>query len=202
MLVSARRRGTAPLALSVLIVACGLLATMPAAGAEDGALLDRLMTLLAQRRHGVADFDETQYLELLKRPVHSSGVLRYDAPDHLEQRTLKPRPQNMLLDHGMLTLESGKHQRTLPLQDYPQLAPLIDSMRATLAGDRAALAQRFAIELRGDLDHWQLLLRPLDSELAASVQRIRLSGERDAVLQVEVQQSDGDRSLIDIRPRE
>jgi len=70
------------------------------------------------------------------------------------------------------------------------------------ANDRAALAQRFAIELRGDLEHWQLLLRPLDSELAASVQRIRLSGERDAVLQVEVQQSDGDRSLIDIRPRE
>jgi outer membrane lipoprotein-sorting protein len=171
------------------------------AGTDSGAL-DRLMALLAQRRHGVADFEETQYLSLLKRPVQSSGVLSYDAPDHLEQRTLKPRPQSLLLDHGMLTMQVGSRQRTLRLQDYPQFAPLIDSVRATLAGDRAALAQRFEIGFEGDLDHWQLLLRPLEPALAASVQRIRLSGERDAILQVEVQQSDGDRSLMRITPRE
>lgn len=175
------------------------------AGAQTGTdtgTLDSLMALLAQRRHGVADFEETQYLSVLKRPAQSSGVLSYDAPDHLEQRTLKPRPQSMVLDHGMLTLQIGSHQRTLRLQDYPQIAPLIDSVRATLAGDRAALAQRFEIRCEGDLEHWQLLLRPLEPKLASMVRRIRLAGERDAILQVEVQQSDGDRSLMRITPRE
>jgi len=175
------------------------------AGAQAGTnsgTLDRLMALLAQRQHGVADFEETQYLSLLKRPAQSSGVLSYDAPDHLEQRTLKPRAQSVVLDHGMLTMQVGSHQRTLRLQDYPQFAPLIDSVRATLAGDRAALERRFEIGFEGDLDHWQLLLRPLEPKLAAIVQRIRLAGERDAILQVEVQQSDGDRSLMRITPRE
>jgi len=178
-----------------------LVPMLAGAGPDLGAL-DRLLALLAQRQHGVADFDETQYLSMLKRPAHSSGVLNYDAPDHLEQRTLKPRPQSVVLDHGMLTLRVGAHQRTLRLQDYPQFAPLIDSVRATLAGDRAALEQRFEIGFDGDLDHWQLLLRPLEPKLASIVTRIRLSGERDAILQVEVQQSDGDRSLMRITPRE
>jgi hypothetical protein len=173
----------------------------PDTGPDTGAL-DRLMALLAQRQHGEADFEETQYLSLLKRPARSSGVLSYDAPDHLEQRTLKPRAQSVVLDHGMLTMQVGKHQRTLRLQDYPQFAPLIDSVRATLAGDRAALQQRFEIGFEGDLAHWQLLLRPLEPKLASIVQRIRLSGERDAILQVEVQQSDGDHSLMRITPRE
>jgi outer membrane lipoprotein-sorting protein len=169
--------------------------------AIDSGAFDRLMTLLAQRQHGVADFEETQYLSLLKRPAQSSGVLSYDAPDHLEQRTLKPRAQSVVLDHGTLTMQIGTRRRTVRLQDYPQFAPLIDSVRATLAGDRAALEQRFEVGFEGDLDHWQLLLQPRDPALAAIVQRIRLSGERDAILQVEVQQSDGDRSLMRITPR-
>ena len=105
------------------------------------------MALLSQRRHGEADFTETQYLAMLKQPLNSSGVLIYEAPDHLEQRTLKPRPQTVVLDHGMLTLQSGQRRRTLRLAEYPQLAPLIDSVRATLAGDRAALERRFELQL-------------------------------------------------------
>jgi hypothetical protein len=196
MLLSTPRRAIA------LLATLATLASMIVTAGDDAGALDRLMALLAQRRHGLADFEETQYLSLLKQPAHSSGLLSYEAPDHLEQRTLKPRPQSVVLDHGMLTLQIGTHQRTLRLQDYPQFAPLIDSVRATLAGNRAALEQRFQLDFEGDLDHWQLLLRPLEPKLAAIVQRIRLSGERDAVLQVEVQQSDGDRSLMSITPRE
>jgi len=160
------------------------------------------MALLSQRRAGLADFEQTQYLSVLKQPAHSSGVLRYEAPDHLEQRTLKPRPQTLVLDHGVLTLEAGGHRRRLRLQDYPQLGPLIDSVRATLAGDRSALERSFSIRLEGDLEHWQLLLHPSDPALASSVQSIQLAGARDAVLQVAVQLSDGDHSLMTITPRE
>ncbi len=179
-----------------------LLALSAALPAERSATLEQLMALLSQRQHGVADFEQTQYLALLKQPAHSSGVLRYEAPDHLEQRTLKPRPQTLVLDHDVLTLEAGGHRRRLRLQDSPQLAPLIDSVRATLAGDLDALERSFSIELNGDLEHWQLRLHPIDPRLSASVQSIQLNGVRDAVLQVSVQLDDGDRSVMKITPRE
>ena len=193
-------------ALPVMLAAIVLLGTWafasPALAADAPGALEQLMALLAQRRHGTADFEETQYLSVLKQPAHSAGVLTYEAPDHLEQRTFRPRVQSMVLDHGILTLQSGSRQRTLRLQDYPEIAPLIDSVRATLAGDQAALEQRFELRLEGDLDHWQLQLRPREPKLAALVQQIRIAGERDAILQVEVQQRDGDRSLMTIKPRE
>lgn len=182
-------------------VALGIALTLTATPAL-GASLDELMALLAARRHGVADFEQSQYLSALKQPLRSSGVLTYDAPDRLEQRTLSPRPQSMLLDHGVLTLTRGSHQRTLRLEDDPQLAPFIDSVRATLAGDRTALEQHFQLTFEGDLDHWQLTLRPLAPKLAALVQDIRIAGQRAAILEVDVRQSDGDRSLMSIRPRE
>jgi hypothetical protein len=160
------------------------------------------MTLLSQRQHGEADFTEKKYLSLLKQPLESSGVLIYDAPDHLEQRTTLPRPQAVVLDHGVVTMQIGKRQRVLRLADYPQLAPLIDSIRATLAGDRAALERVFELGFSGTLDHWQLRLQPRNARLAANLKLIDMRGERDAVREVQVQQSDGDRSIMSITPRE
>jgi hypothetical protein len=126
----------------------------------------------------------------------------YDAPDHLEQRTEKPRPQSVVLDHGIVTMQIGQRHRVLRLADYPQLAPLIDSIRATLAGDRAALERVFELGFTGTLEHWQLRLEPHDAQLAATLKRIDMQGERDAVREVQVQQSDGDRSVMSITPRE
>lgn len=198
-----KRRIGARLVVAALASACLTAHAGTGAGAGgDSDPLGTLMTLLAQRQHGTADFEQTQYLALLKQPQRSEGVLSYDAPEHLEQRTLKPNPQSAVLDHGVLTLTRGSRQRTVRLDEYPQLAPLIDSVRATLAGDRPALERHFEIHFSGNLEHWQLELKPRDSDFAALVQQIQLRGERDNILQVEVQQSGGDRSLMTIKPRE
>jgi hypothetical protein len=188
--------------LAVALIAAALLGLDAAAATDETPDLDRLMALLAQRQHGEADFSETKYLSLLKQPLKSSGVLIYDAPDHLEQRTALPKPQSLVLDHGVVTMQIGKHQRVLRLADYPQLAPLIDSIRATLAGDRAALERVFQIGFDGSLEHWQLRLTPRDPTLAASLKRIDMSGERDAIREVQVMQGDGDHSVMSITPRE
>jgi hypothetical protein len=193
---SAGRARAAPLA-ALLLALCPL-----SRAAEDSGELDRLMALLAQRRHGVASFEQNQYLSVLKRPAHSSGLLSYDAPDHLEQRTLEPRAQSAVLDHGVLSMQVGTHQRQLRLQDYPQLAPVLEGVLATLAGNRSALEQLFRLELQGQLAHWQLMMWPLDPGLAASIDHLRVSGENGAILEVMVQQRDGDHSVMSITPRE
>jgi len=185
----------------MLALAMGALA--PAVQSSDGPPeLDSLMALLGQRRHGEADYREQKYLSMLTQPLESTGVLIYDAPDHLEQRILLPNPQSVVLEHGIVTMQIGKRRRVLRLADYPQLAPLIDSIRATLAGDRAALENSFTLSFSGTLDHWQLRLTPRDPRLAATVSRIDMRGERDAVREVQVLQSDGDRSVMSITPRE
>jgi hypothetical protein len=162
--------------------------------------LDRLMALLAQRQHGHVSFVEEHFLAVLDRPVESTGELLYDAPDRLEKRTLKPKPETVILEHGVITAHRGRHTYVLNLSDYPQVVPLIDSIRATLAGDRVSLERIFKVTLDGSLEHWTLLLLPSDPSVAKSVKQIRIEGTQDAIHTVEIQQADGDRSLLTIGP--
>ena len=111
--------------------------------------LDEVMRLLAMRRHGRVEYVEQHFLAILDHPVESSGELRYDAPDRLEKRTLLPHPEDLVLAGGVLTMERGGHSRVLDLQRYPQIQPFIESIRATLAGDRNALERIFHVDFAG-----------------------------------------------------
>ena len=173
-------------------------ANLPVAGAQ--ANLDGLMSLLAQRKHGHVTFVEEHFLAVLDRPLESSGELLYDAPDRLEKRTLHPKPETLILEHGVITAHRARRTYVLALRDYPQIVPLIDSIRATLAGDRASLEQVFKVTLDGSLESWKLLLVPSDPTVAKTIQQIRIEGARDAIHSVEIQQADGDRSLLTIGP--
>jgi hypothetical protein len=160
--------------------------------------LDRLMELLAQRQHGHVTFTEVQHVALLDRPLNSSGELLYDAPDRIEKRTVKPQRESLMLEHGTLTIERGRRKHVLDLHEYPQIVPFIESIRATLAGDRAALERVFRLEFVGNLEYWELQLAPLDQKLAGVVRQIRIAGASADVQTIEVQQADGDRSVMTI----
>lgn len=173
-------------------------ATDTTAGAASG--LQQLLQLLGQRAHAEARFEQSQYLAALKRPLQSSGTLSYRAPDHLEQHIEKPRPQLLVLDHGVLSLRLGRHRRSVPLADYPQLAPLLDSLRALLAGDLTTLQQHFDLQLQGPLSHWQLQLTPRAGALQGELRDIRVRGEQAQILEVQLEQRDGDHSDMHIEP--
>jgi Outer membrane lipoprotein carrier protein LolA-like len=173
-----------------------LLMTLCAAAADND--LDQLMALLAQRTHGHVSFVEEEYLAVLDRPVVASGELLYERPDRLEKRTLAPRRASLILEKGNLTVESGRRKRVLALRDYPQIAPFIESIRATLAGDRGALEQVFQLSFDGSLARWTLSLVPLDAKLQSVVREIRIEGARDELHTVNILQADGDRSVMTI----
>ena len=187
------KRPLAALCLSALAASATVTAQ---AGSDD---LDAVMHLLAARRHGEASFIEQHFLAVLKRPSESSGELVYDAPNRLEKRTLQPRPESLVLDNDVLTVERGHRSRVLELKSYPQLLPFIESVRATLAGDRSALEKVFRTEFSGNPERWTLVLEPLDPELAKVVDRVQIDGMRDALIKVEIRQADGDRSLMTLR---
>jgi hypothetical protein len=191
------RRALAPLLLAWLGAASS--ATSSAAGGAVSGDLDEVMRLLAMRQHGRVEFIEQQFLAVLNHPLESSGEMRYDAPDHLEKRTLLPRPEDLLLDGGVLTMERNGHRRVLDAHRYPQIQPFVESIRATLAGDRSALERVFHLEFAGSVQRWVLTLVPLEQHAKQTVTQVQIDGSRDQLLKVEIRQADGDRSLMTLR---
>ena len=191
-------------ALTLLMLA-GLIALSGGAAADTGSAapdLDAVMGLLAMRRHGRVEFVEQQFLAILNHPVESSGELRYDAPDRLEKHTLLPHPgRSLVLSGGVLTHGAWRAtaSHVLDLQRYPQIQPFVESLRATLAGDRSALERIFHVDFAGSVQRWSLTLIPLDVRLARNVKQVQIDGSRDQLLRVEIRQSDGDRSLLTLR---
>jgi len=183
----------------VALSCCASGAPQNAAG-YAGAELDDVMGLLAMRKHGRVEFIEQQFLAILDHPIESSGELRYDAPDRLEKRTLQPHVETLVLAGGLLTIERAHGRRVLDLHAYPQLQPFVESIRATLAGDRGSLERLFRLEFTGGLARWTLTLVPLDSNVRRAVAQVRIDGVRDQLLKVEIRQPDGDRSLMTLRP--
>jgi hypothetical protein len=191
-------------ALPLLVMACAV-AACPAAGADPAAAdlaggeLNEVMQALSARRHGETRFVERHYLSLVKTPLVSSGTLVYDAPDRLEKRTLLPRAESLILQGHVLTVQRGRRSRELDLHSYPEVLPLVEGLRATLEGDRAALEQAFHVQFTGGAAHWTLLLSPVDPRAARTVSGIRIDGAADQLLEVEIRQADGDRSVMTLQ---
>ena len=157
------------------------------------------MHLLGQQRSGRASFVEKKYIGILDKPLESSGELSYDAPDRLEKRTLKPRPEAMLLDGDKLTVTL--HERRplkLRLQDHPEIAAVVESIRATLSGDQHALEKNYAVDFNGAQGKWQLTLTPVQKEVAKVVRQVHIGGADASIRTISFDQADGDRSEMTI----
>lgn len=179
-------------------LALGLMLATASPAALAAWDIQQLMNSLAQSKSSQASFVERKNIAILERPVESSGELLYTAPDYLEKRTLKPKPESMVIDGGELLIERGRQKHRLQLQAYPELAAFIDSIRGTLAGDRQALERNYQLSLDGTPERWALQLLPRDEKMLAVVQRIRITGARDQMRSIEITQADGDSSVMSI----
>lgn len=168
--------------------------------AQQGFTLGELMSSLAQRKHGEVIYREEDHLAILDRPLKSSGVLVYDAPDRLEKRTLKPKQESLVLQGDELTARRGKRTYHLQLSAYPQVAPLVAAIRDTLGGNEAALERAFKVDFTGTREDWKLRLVPLDEEVARKVSAVQIAGARDEIRSVTISQVDGDRSVMTLGP--
>ena len=183
-------------AIALLLLAGAML--QPPQAFAAGWTLEQLMRSLALAQPGRATFVEKKTIAMLDRPLESSGELQYIAPDILEKRTVKPKPETMRVEGDVLTIQRGRQKFTLQLQNYPELAAFIDSIRGTLAGDRKALERAYKLKLEGNAERWLLSLAPTDAKMATQVHLIQISGNAGTVRSINVIQTDGDRSLLTI----
>jgi hypothetical protein len=179
-----------------------LLLALPVSAAEKPVAADwgveQLMRGLASVKSANGKFVERKQLAILIAPLESSGVLSYTAPGRLEKRTLRPRPETLLLDRDRLTIESSekKLSRTLNLQQYPLVWALVEGIRSTLAGDVATLRRFYQLSLEGGESRWFLVLRPLEPQMREVLTEIRISGSAHRIDSIEVAESGGDRSVM------
>ena len=184
-----------PASLVVPVIMVALLAPAAPARAQDWGL-STLLAAIALNSSGSARFVERKFIAALDAPVDSSGELEFIKPARLEKRTLKPRPETMILDGDQLTIERSSNKRSMSLQQVPQAAALVESLRATLAGDRKTLDAIFKVALQGAAPAWTLSLQPLAVSAAQMVKEVRISGAQGDVQLIEIDQGNGDRSVM------
>jgi outer membrane lipoprotein-sorting protein len=158
--------------------------------------LSDLMKVLSASKGGRADFVERKYFAKLSSTVESSGELVFAPPHRLVRYTVKPKEETIVLDKDVLTWSRGKIQRTIPLNDYPELSVLVTSIRATLSGDQKTLMQHYKISIDGDANEWALGLTPKQAAMAQKVRHIQIKGAYQHAHTIDFALPDGDYSTM------
>jgi outer membrane lipoprotein-sorting protein len=179
------------------LLAAALLALPAPAAALD---LRELMAALAQVPEAKDSFVETRHSAVLTAPLVLKGELAYVRPDRMEKQVLAPYFERTVISGGSVTIENRSTKRTFSLASSAPVSALIESLRATLAGDRAALERHYEVQLEGREASWTLTLAPRDAKLAALVKRIQIAGARVQLKRIEIEETAGDRSVMLIGP--
>lgn len=146
-------------------------------------------------------FREERWLAALSFPLIVMGTLRYRRPARLERLTETPQPESLVVDGDSVRLTVGNEPtQFLDLGRVPELRALVDSVRAPLAGDLAALRRSFAVRATGTPAAWQLDLRPLESRVARFMREVRLAGIGTDVRETLLVLGQGDTHRMATRP--
>ncbi|MDO8990227.1 MAG: LolA-related protein [Sideroxyarcus sp.] len=185
---------------ALMMLLCLMSAAAHADETPQGWGLPQLMQSLAQVQSSQATFRESKYLSVLIAPLESSGTLSFEAPGHLEKHTLKPKAESLVLNHGVLTIDSPARniKRTLVLQEYPAVWAFVESIRSTLAGDLPTLQRFYKIKLKGNAGRWSMRLIPLDQRTRQVVSEIVISGRGARITEIETSESGGDHTVMTI----
>jgi outer membrane lipoprotein-sorting protein len=196
----AERRRFVSALVAALAVAAPLALGARLAAAAPTFDLDALMALLGSVKSGEATFVEKRRIEMLDRTLVSSGRLSFKAPDVFVRETLKPRHEKLAVDGNTVTMSLGERSRTMQLDASPEAAVIVEAIRGTLTGNRAALERLFETKVSGDPRQWSLELVPRDLRLRGQVASVRVSGREQVASEVRILLADGDHSVMTIEP--
>ncbi|MDI3307810.1 MAG: hypothetical protein QJR07_11980 [Acetobacteraceae bacterium] len=150
--------------------------------------LEALMRSMAVVRERRESFTEEKAIPELDLPLPSQGTLHWAAPDRLEKHTTSPFEERLRVQGNRMLYERPDRgiSRQFGLDEQPEMRALVESIRATLAGDLAALRRHYDVSFSGVADgDWRMVLTPLSVRLRAVVQRIVLVGRGVQILAIE-----------------
>jgi outer membrane lipoprotein-sorting protein len=153
-------------------------------------LLDHMRTT-----HGVvAEFHEVKTLKLLDAPLESRGTLYFQPPDRLARVTRLPAETRLVLDGGRMRFQDAAGGSDVDLSANPVARAFSDNLMVLWRGDRAALEAIYTLDFHSEGSRWQLALSPRHSPLDQFLRSITLRGDGAEMHQMEVLETDGDRT--------
>ncbi|HET9735743.1 MAG TPA: outer membrane lipoprotein carrier protein LolA [Burkholderiales bacterium] len=183
-------------AIALLLAACHL----PGA-AQEAFSLPALMQALAAVPVAQARFTEVRHLRLLRAPLELQGTLRYVRPDRLERRVQSPYEETIVIEGNRVSVDDPARgeRRSYALASLPAAYAMVESLRATLAGDLVALERHYEVRLAGGREAWTLSLTPRDAGGAGLLTEVRLQGAAARITRIEYLEAAGDRTTVTIR---
>jgi hypothetical protein len=194
MISGAGLRARIARAVSVLL----LVGPLQAAAQEEPWDFARLMAQLAQVQASRARYSEVKRVAMLQKPLQLSGTLFYERPARIEKHQILPFKEVIRVDGDWLTVEREGKTRRIALQNAPLVAALVESLRATLAGDGAELERLYSVKVEGTRQRWTLALTPKEVEIAGIVKSIAIAGSGSRVVRLEILEPGGDGSVMTI----
>ena len=179
------------------MLAVGVLSS---AVSEPGLDTRQLMQMLASVRSATASFVETRHSPLLKTPLVTRGTLSYRRPDRLEKHVESPRDERIVLQGDGLTIDTPAGSRSVTgiAGRAPGVGALIEAVRAVRAGDLPVLEHDFELAVVGTRDNWRLRLTPRTPDVAQYVSAVTVSGAGARMQSIEVRETSGDRTVMQI----
>jgi hypothetical protein len=178
-----------------------LLASLPAAAQEEPWDFARLMGELAQVQMSQARYSEVRRVAVLQKPLRLSGTLFYERPSRIEKRQTLPFKEVMSVDGDWLTVEREGKTRRVALLSAPLVGALVESLRATLAGDGRELERLYSVRVEGTRQRWTLALTPKEVEVAGVVKSIGIAGSGSRIVRLEILEPGGDGSVMTIHEK-
>ena len=171
-------------------------------GAQAGAAVDAATLLSAfSKMPGLeARFREEKHIALLAKPLESRGRLFFTHPGLLLRRVETPRPSEVIITGDSLRFRDATGEQALDLRTRKDIRPFVESLTWILAGNRKALESVYGVSFSAETSAtpWQLTLKPKVEPLSRLVAHIRISGRGFAVAQIEVAETNGDKTLTQI----
>lgn len=158
----------------------------------------RLMQLLSAMPAEEVSFTEKKYSNLLATPVVSSGKLVFRRPDVVEKNIEAPRKERYRFSGDQLLLVRNGTEKKIALSSQPLLSAFAASLRGVLGGNLVLLREHYRLSLQGDDSSWRLDMTPVEEEISRYVQRITVSGRAGRIGQIEVRESSGDQSILQV----
>ena len=180
----------APLLVLLAVFLLGADAPTPA-----GTLtLDALLGHMATTRGVVAEFREVKLLALLDAPLETRGTLYFVPPDKLARVTKTPAETRLLLTGDRMRFEDEAGASDVDLSANPVARQFANNLIVLWRGDRAALEAIYRLEFSADGSLWKLALAPKGAPLDRFISSIRIAGDGRKVLDMDLLESDGDRT--------
>ena len=162
------------------------------ARADDG-LLDALSRQAAATTLMEGRFTQEKHLTILPKPVVSSGHFSFDHKRGIVWETLKPIVSKFSV--GPDGINGGQ----LPNSAAARSKQIETLFLSLVTGDFRQLEQLFSVTAEGNIQSWQLLLKPQNNNVQAYIKAIHVAGgENSENITIEEQNGDSTRITLDL----